>query len=135
MTRTIGEKVANFPNEIALALGAKAAGSVTSVASPESYAKLEPAIEKLDKRVKVAASIARCGGRQVCHADTLVSACLLDDDGSLTKFERKVKLEVDKKFKPTFAEDKGSSVSCLIAEAGPERDELIKVSFEKLVTK
>ena len=35
-------------------------------------------LERAEKRVAVMRSIAQCNGRQVCHADTLVVACLLD---------------------------------------------------------
>ena len=128
--REMGKKIAKLPSEIDTALGA-ADGPAADAITAASYSKLQPTVEKLDKRVKVLLSISSCAGRQVCHADTLVAAALVDD-GSLTKFERPIKLEIDAKLKPTMAADPASTVVAYVADAGPEREALIKASFEAI---
>ena len=134
IVREMGGKIAKYPSDIDKALGpAPAAGSPPVTLTDDSYGKLEGDTEKLDKRVKILLSITQCRGRQVCHADTLVATCLLDDP-RLAAYERPCKLAVDTKFKPTMEALPGSNVYGLIAEAGEPRAALNASSLEVLAT-
>merc|ERR1712060_445049 len=110
---SMGKKLATVGADTAGTLG----GSVCHGAGlgAGQYAAVEAVVEKADKRVQVMLSIARCHGRQVCHADTLVAACLMDDMGTLTSFVCPCRLGHDARFKPTFDADQHSSVAALLA--------------------
>jgi len=130
--RSMGAKISRLHDEIDTVVGG-AVERMTTVPGAATYEKLLPAIERTDKRIKVLLSIAACGGRQICHADTLLAAALLDDDGSISKFERPCKLELDAtESKPSFAPDAASTVAVLIAAAGEHREALVNASFDKL---
>ncbi len=90
-------------------------------------------VDKADKKVKIMESIARCEGRQLCHADTLVAACLLDAKSELVPYARPVKLGFDAKFKPTFEEDASSRVWSLLAPEGAQREALHNLSIGVLL--
>lgn len=72
-------------------------------------------------------------GCQVCHADTLVAAYILDDENTMAQFARRCQAGHDQKFKPTFEPNNSSSVVALVAETGPEREQLACASFVVLV--
>mmetsp|Transcript_36281 Transcript_36281/g.117296 ORF Transcript_36281/g.117296 Transcript_36281/m.117296 type:complete len:379 (+) Transcript_36281:139-1275(+) len=132
--RNIAGNVSGFADDVEAAIGPVGDEATTSVTDAEGHKKLRPMIERLDKCVQILLSISTREGRQACHADTLVAAVLLDDDGAVTKFERACKLEVDAQMKPTFAADPTSRVFALVADPGEQREELIKASFDKLAT-
>ena len=132
-----GKKLASMGNEVGEALSGSGGGGEGSGGAGElgakQYGEVEGIVEKADKKVQVMLSIARCQGRQVCHADTLVVACLMDDDGKLTRFTKRCTPGHDAKFKPTFVPEASSSVAALMAEAGDERAELFKASTDIVV--
>jgi len=124
--RSMAAKISKLPDEVSGVLGT----DISRLPNSADFGKLGAAVERYDKRMKILLSITACEGKQVCHADTLVAASLLDASGALSRFERPVELALNaSNNKPTFARDEGSSVVGLMAAAGGERDALVKASF------
>uniref|UniRef100_A0A7S0LH34 Uncharacterized protein n=1 Tax=Coccolithus braarudii TaxID=221442 RepID=A0A7S0LH34_9EUKA len=98
------------------------------------FSELAPSAERAEKRMAVIKSILGNSGLQICHADTLLAAALLDGDGLLEKYTRRVSCECDKSGKPTFKLEEGSHVAALVSQADSEgRAELIAASFNVLM--
>jgi len=78
----------------------------------------------LDKKVQVMRSITRCEGQQVCHADTLVAAILLDADGVLAPFIHICRAGHDATGKPKALFDAvgDSALHVLYADDAQRRD-------------
>ena len=126
--KTMGKKLGAVAADTAAALEGDGA-----VLGPTHYGAVEAVVEKADKKVQVMLAIARCQGRQVCHADTLVATCLMDDAGALAAFMRRCHPGHDAKFKPTFTADPSSNVAALLAEPGLAREDLFQKSVAILL--
>jgi len=94
--------------------------------SGDAFSRVGQALEGLDKKVQVMRSITKCEGRQVCHADTLVVALLLDTADALTPYSRRCRASHDAhgKPKPLFDGEGESSVAVLHAPAEAGRADI-----------
>lgn len=77
-------------------------------------------------------SIVRTDAEQVCHADTLVAAVLLDDEGRLAPYSLPCRAGHDARLRPTFEPEEGSPIATIVATAGAERDALLGASLDVL---
>jgi hypothetical protein len=119
--KAMGKKLASLDAEVRKSLsGGDGAGGLTA----SQYGSAAEAVSKAEKRVKVMSSITRSFGRQVCHADTLVAACLLDGGGHVARFEQKSMVRHDSNSKPIFTHDETSSIATLVASDGVQRQQL-----------
>jgi len=95
--KTFAPKVSKGMNEIKAICDKSTAGpDATSPLWPELLVLLEG----IDKKVQVMKSITKCKGSQVCHADTLVAALLLDDKDALLLYTKKCRASHDEQLKP-----------------------------------
>ena len=117
MIASIADKIAKLPTDVRAALDDDADGARTK--GDAHYSRLDPYINQVDKRVQILVAITACRGKQVCHADTLVSAAILDESGSLAKYERPSPAGPERLYQ-------------LVSEPGDERDALVKASFKVL---
>lgn len=124
--RAMSLKLAGVQGQVETALGPIS----TDELQPGQYEALLPSVESAEKKLAVMRSIVVSHGKQLCHADTLVAACLLDAEGGrLREFARPIKQAFDGKWKPTYEEDASSNVFALIACAGEERATLMAESL------
>lgn len=133
--RSMGRKLGQVEGGVASALGGTSSAELGAAAAPlgpEQYAAVRSVVDSASKRLAVMASIVKSEGKQICHADTLVVACLLDDGGQLAPYCVDSRLTHDANHKPQFVAEPGSTLSALLAAAGAPRDDLNKKSFAVL---
>lgn len=109
--------------------------AATTSTEPD-FQKLQVVLEVADKKVAIMNSIAQCDGLQVCHADTLVAATLIDASGILATYERRCRVGRTAnmtKPAPVYEESDGSTV-CILAAEGEARAKLETESIAVLVT-
>ena len=94
---------------------------------------------EIDKKVKMLLSITKCDGLQVCHADTVVIAALLDESGEIARYERRCATNLDPSLgraEPDLSSQAAagsSNVSALVASEGDERKRLERATYRVLV--
>jgi hypothetical protein len=125
--RAMSNKLTTLEAETAQAL------SSANGINVEQYMAAGEVVSKAEKRIKVMNSIAKCCGRQLCHADTLVAACLLDGTPDLAQFIQRSKVDHDQACNPIFIADESSTVGALLADEGGARQQLETLSFAVLV--
>ena len=123
--------VAGMSAAVREALATRGAGGGEGAARGAYYAKLEDMCLKAEKKVAVMLQIARSGGEQMCHADTLVATVLLDRSGGLCRREVRCKVAADERARLKVEPEEGGSVAALLAE-GSEREALAKESLQLL---
>merc|ERR1711885_32819 len=67
------------------------------------------------KNVDILAEIARLSGEQICLADPIVSAVLLDEGGQLTRYEKRSAIRLNDRGQPAISPDASSRVVFLHA--------------------
>ena len=118
IVESMNAKVARLSADIVDTLGSREAPGAAE------YGAIAPLAAAADKKLAVIRSISSCLGRQVCHADTLVAACLLDDEGELGRYTVRCTAGLEP--------DAASSLCALLAPAGPEREALASRSLALL---
>eukprot|EP00929_Paragymnodinium_shiwhaense_P030615 TRINITY_DN17316_c0_g1_i1.p1 TRINITY_DN17316_c0_g1~~TRINITY_DN17316_c0_g1_i1.p1 ORF type:complete len:432 (+),score=125.36 TRINITY_DN17316_c0_g1_i1:81-1376(+) len=80
------------------------------------FGTIRSTYEKNQKSIDILSEIARLAGDQICLADPIVSAVLLDERGELAAYEKRSAVRLSKSGQPTLTPDKSSSVALLHAE-------------------
>ena len=131
--RSFSSKLAQLNATIETVFG-KTMDSATPVVTEDQFRSVAAALKGTDKKFAILTSIGLSAGRQLCHADTMVAACLVDELGALEKFTRRCKPAYDASCALTYPPDKLATTAVLIAETPEDRAELTNASIAVLAT-
>eukprot|EP00416_Gambierdiscus_australes_P039761 CAMPEP_0171097440 /NCGR_PEP_ID=MMETSP0766_2-20121228/47546_1 /TAXON_ID=439317 /ORGANISM="Gambierdiscus australes, Strain CAWD 149" /LENGTH=395 /DNA_ID=CAMNT_0011556637 /DNA_START=1 /DNA_END=1188 /DNA_ORIENTATION=- len=94
-------------------------------ATEATFEKVEGAVAKSKHSIAILQEIAGVKGNEICLADPLVAAALVDDTGDLVPFLCRARVNISEDGRPQFVDDESSQLAVLRGAESRERQEAL----------